>query len=62
MFDQVTIPTWYDASDDAWHCTWQYYPCADESIAEEDDFVSAFWQEFSWYEKSFAMAKKESRK
>lgn len=57
-----TIQAWYDANDDAWHCISPDYPYEDESIEEEDDFVSAFWQEFALCEMSFEKAIEYSRR
>jgi hypothetical protein len=57
------IPTWYDASDGAWHSTEFCYPSASESIEATDDSDAVSWRAFVWFEMIFAMAKlREERK
>jgi len=58
---EFTSPTWFYASDDAWHSIEFYYPFAYESIVARVGFDVAFSPRFVLYERFFETADERER-
>lgn len=55
----LTIPTWFGASDDAWHSIEWCYQSSFGSTVARVGFAVASWQAFALFERSFEKAEGE---